>query len=195
MKSLSGLSFLAAVLLLIPVYFLPIWHISLAAPQYPEGLGMYIMINTITGENPNDLNSINGLNHYIGMKKIEPESIPELALMPKLLAAFLAAGLILWFIKKPNGYLIWAIAFILLLIVGFYDFYMWSYDYGHNLDPHAAIKVPGMTYQPPLIGSKQLLNITAWSLPGIGGILIGLSVILALAAVYFGKKEAKLKAL
>jgi len=38
-----------------------------------------------------------------------------------------------------------------------------------------------MTYQPPLIGSKQLLNFTATSIPGIGGyaamIALGLGVL------------------
>ncbi len=49
------------------------------------------------------------------------------------------------------------------------DFYLWEYDYGHNLDPTAAIKIPGMSYQPPLIGSKPLLNFNASSWPGPGG--------------------------
>jgi copper chaperone NosL len=62
------------------------------------------------------------------------------------------------------------------------DFYKWEYDYGHNLDPHAAIKVPGMSYQPPLIGYKQLLNFGAYSIPDIGGwLFIGAGVILFIA--------------
>ena len=40
---------------------------------------------------------------------------------------------------------------------------------GLNLDPSAAIQVPGMSYQPPLIGYKNLLNFTAYSGPDIGG--------------------------
>lgn len=193
MKTTSRLSFLAAVLLLIPVFFVPIWKITLEAPQYPEGLGMFIMVNTIQGLNPNDLNSINGLNHYIGMKKIEPESIPELVWMPKLLTGLIVFGLVAFFFGKRSLYLVWSILFLILLAVGFYDFYLWSYDYGHNLDPHAAIKVPGMTYQPPLLGSKQLLNITAWSLPGLGGVLLGLSLIIALFAWYKAGKESLTK--
>jgi len=55
----------------------------------------------------------------------------------------------------------------------------WSYDYGHDLDPNAAIKIPGMTYQPPLIGSKQLLNIKATSLPDIGFYISVVSIVLA----------------
>ena len=50
----------------------------------------------------------------------------------------------------------------MLGVVALSDFYHWEYEYGHDLDTvHAIIKVPGMTYQPPLIGSKQLLNFTA----------------------------------
>jgi hypothetical protein len=37
---------------------------------------------------------------------------------------------------------------------------------------NAIIKVPGMSYQPPLIGSKQLLNFRATSYPASGGILL-----------------------
>jgi copper chaperone NosL len=65
---------------------------------------------------------------------------------------------------------LWAGCFLLLAVAGLVDFYLWAYDYGHNLDiEHAAIKVPGMSYQPPIIGSKKLLNFTAHSWPGMGG--------------------------
>ena len=64
-------------------------------------------------------------------------------------------------------------------VAGLYDFWRWGYDYGHNLDPHAIIKIPGMTYQPPLIGSKQLLNFNATSLPATGGWILIVAVTLA----------------
>src|SRR5690606_41060303 len=69
-------------------------------------------------------------------------------------------------------------------IAGMVDFYLWEYDYGHNLDhERAIIKVPGMVYQPPLIGSKKMLNITAVSLPAAGGVLafvsLGIGVVLS----------------
>ena len=52
---------------------------------------------------------------------------------------------------------------------GLWDFYRWGHEYGHNLDPKAAISVPGMTYDPPIIGYKNLLNFTAYSGPDKGG--------------------------
>ena len=80
--------------MLAAVFVLPVWRISLLAPQYPEGLGMLIRINTITGMKPADLNNINGLNHYIGMKTIVPEAIPVLHVMPIALAVLVLLGLI-----------------------------------------------------------------------------------------------------
>ena len=76
------------------LFVLPLWHIGLSAPQYPEGLGLYISINKIVGAQPQDLNSINGLNHYIGMKRITPEDIPELRFMPYAVLGLLALGLL-----------------------------------------------------------------------------------------------------
>lgn len=71
-----------AALVMSAAYVLPLWRVDLIAPQYPEGLGMFITINGVDGLKPNDLNSINNLNHYIGMKAIEPDAIPELKWMP-----------------------------------------------------------------------------------------------------------------
>ena len=70
----------------------------------------------------------------------------------------------------------WVGVFLIGSVAGLVDFWLWSYDYGHNLDPTAAIQVPGMTYQPPLIGSKQLLNFVATSWPGLGGLAAMVSV-------------------
>ena len=175
------LSAVAAVLLVLP-FFRPLWHIGLLAPQYPEGIGLYIWINTVTGEKPQDLDSINGLNHYIGMKAIHPDAIPELRFMPVLIGALIVIGLATAVLgKRPLLYL-WTGCFALLAVAGLADFWKWGYDYGHNLDPTAAIRVPGMAYQPPLIGSKQLLNFTATSWPASGGLATIVALLLVVAA-------------
>ena len=187
MKRSSRLAVAAASLLLLAVYVTPLWRIELIAPQYPEGLGLHIWVNQITGLKPNDLNNINGLNHYIGMRAIDPDTFPELRFMPKLLAAAIVAGLLVALIgRRPLLYL-WALLFTAGALAGLGDFWKWGYDYGHHLDPHAAIKVPGMNYQPPLIGSKQLLNFHATSWPDLGGwiAILAVGVIVAAAAIEF----------
>lgn len=168
MKNENRIWMILAALLLLGVYFFPIWSIGMEAPQYPEGIGMNITVNDINGKHPHDLENINGLNHYIGMKAITPASIPELKIMPYIFAFLIVSGLAIAWKGNRKWVLIWLVTFVLVAIAGLIDFYLWSYDYGHNLNPNAPIKVPGMTYQPPLIGSKQLLNINATSMPHIG---------------------------
>jgi hypothetical protein len=110
------------------------------------------------------------------MRAIVPESIPELRLMPYLLAGAIVAGLLVALIGRRPLLYIWAMLFTLGAVAGLADFWKWGYTYGHDLDPHAAIKVPGMSYQPPVIGGKQLLNFHATSWPGIGGWITILAV-------------------
>ncbi len=192
MKPSTRISVAVASLLLLAAYLTPLWRIQLVAPQYPEGLGLRIWVNQITGLKPGDLNSINGLNHYIGMRAIDPDMIPELHLMPKLLGAAVVAGLLVALIGRRVPLYLFSLAVAAGSAAGLYDFYRWGWDYGHHLDPHAAIKVPGMSYEPPLIGSKQLLNFHATSWPDIGGwILIAAVTVIVSAAVLDWRRAAR----
>lgn len=191
MNTKSRIIVAIASLLLILTFFFPLWTIDLNAPQYPEGLGIRIWLDQISGLKPNDLQSINGLNHYIGMKVIDPESIPELKIMPYLIVFMIVFGLFNAYMKNRKLVYLWLILFVILGAIGMYDFYMWEYEYGHQLNPDAPIKVPGMTYQPPLIGSKQLLNITAVSLPSIAAIIIFISIFLNILALFLDSKKVK----
>jgi copper chaperone NosL len=190
MTRTSRLVVALASLLLLALYVAPLWRIELIAPQYPEGLGLRIWVNQISGLKPNDLNSINGLNHYIGMRAIDPEAIPELRLMPRLIAAAVVVGLLVALAGRRWLLYLWAGVFTLGAVAGLADFWKWGYDYGHQLDPHAAIKVPGMSYQPPLIGSKQLLNFHATSWPDIGGWIAIAALGLVLAAAVLEWRRA-----
>jgi len=163
LKTISRIGIALSALLLIAAYFTPLWRILMWAPQYPEWLGMKIWINNITG----DVNTINALNHYIGMKHIRVEMFPEFILNRR----FMLYGYLALLFSAGIGALV--------------DFYLWGYDYGHNLDPTAAISVPGMSYQPPLIGTKQLLNFTAFSGPDIGGWTFVTSAALTIVIVFY----------
>ncbi len=175
---------LAAVALLGTAYVFPLWRVDLVAPQYPEGLGMLIRIDGVEGVKPNDLHSINGLNHYIGMKAIVPEAIPELRWMPWILAGLMAGGLLVAAARRRLLLYLWGAALGLLLAAGLWDYWRWGYDYGHDIDrDHAIIKIPGMTYSPPVIGSKQLLNFRANSWPSTGGLAMGVAALLVAVAI------------
>jgi copper chaperone NosL len=189
MKTSSKIIVIIASLLLILTFFFPLWYIDLEAPQYPEGIGLEIWLNKITGQNPHDLNNINGLNHYIGMKEIVPDAIPELKIMPFVIIFLMIFGLAAGISGKRSLVYIWIFLFIVTAAVGMFDFYLWGYDYGHDLNPNAAIKVPGMAYQPPLIGSKMLLNFNAISMPHIGSYILFAVVALAVFALFLDKKN------
>ncbi|MGQ0739079.1 MAG: nitrous oxide reductase accessory protein NosL [Bacteroidota bacterium] len=162
---------------LIAVFFLPAWRIDLFAPQYPEGLTMNIWINGLSG----DVDVINGLNHYIGMEKISENMFPEFSFLPYVVGFFMLLGMAV----AVTGSRKFLLAYLGLTVIGgalaMYDFYKWGYKYGHNLDPTAPIQVPGLSYQPPLIGHRRLLNFDAYSLPDVGG-----WVVIAAAGLAFG---------
>lgn len=168
MTKLSRAVLAAASLALGLLYVTPLWRIQLVAPQYPEGLGLRIWIDKVIGAQPQDLNSINNLNHYIGMRPIEPDAIPELRFMPWILAALIGLGLLAALVGRRWAVRTWLGILVAGAVAGIADFWKWGYDYGHNLSPHAIIKVPGMSYQPPVVGVKQLLNFQATSWPGTG---------------------------
>ena len=182
---------LLAGILMAGLFIWPMWNITLLAPQYPDGVHMHIYINKIGGATKGTLQNVNILNHYIGMKEITPESIPELKYMPYIVVFFMVTALIGAIIDKKWFYWTWIVLLLLTLALGLYDFYLWEYDYGHNLDPKAPMKFEGESFQPPLIGKKVIINFTAISLPHISGYMLGVSTLLGLAAAYIKSKALK----
>lgn len=186
LTALSKVMLLIAGLLFVGSLFVPMWRIELSAPQYPEGLVLQLHANKIAG----DVNIINGLNHYIGMATLHTENFFEFKVLPYVFGAFALISFLLIFINKRKAVLGFLILFVVFVAVAGVDFYRWNYEYGHNLNPDAAIKVPGMSYQPPLLGYKQLLNFGAYSVPDTGGwMLAGAGVLLAIIVL----KEFKFK--
>lgn len=181
LKPISRWLVAVAALLMVSAYFVPLWQILMWAPQYPEGLEMDIWINNITG----DVKVISALNHYIGMKHIEVEMFPEFEYMVYIVGFLIGFGLITALVNRRL--MLWAFCLLLIGtgIAALVDFWLWGYDYGHNLDPTAAINIPGMTYQPPLIGTKQLLNFTAFSGPDLGGWIFMASGVLVIGSLVF----------
>ena len=187
LSKLSKILLITSGIGLIISIFVPLWAIYLEAPQYPEGLGMFLHANKITG----DYEIINGLNHYIGMKEIHQEDFWEFKILPYALGFFAALAFLTVFLNNKKWLYFFAALFLIFGVAFMVDFYLWEYDYGHNLNPNAAIVVPGMSYQPPLIGFKQLLNFGAYSYPDIGGIIMFAvaAILIILAFIEFRKAK------
>jgi copper chaperone NosL len=177
-------------MIMIVAYFVPVWSIYLIAPQYPEGLSMQIWLDKITGQ----VDIINGLNHYIGMKHIKAEMFPEFSYLVYILAFFILFGLIV----AITGKRILLFGYLILSVIGgvaaLVDFYLWGYDYGHDLDPTAAIQVPGLSYQPPVIGHKKLLNFDSYSYPDTGGwVVVGVTALFFIIWFFEWRKDKQVK--
>lgn len=176
---------------MVSAYYVPLWQILMWAPQYPEGLDMKIWIDNITG----DVKIISALNHYIGMRHIEVSMFPEFEYMIYIVGAMIGMGVLTALVNRRLMLVIYVGLIIACGVTALTDFYLWGYDYGHNLDPTAPIVVPGMSYQPPLIGTKQLLNFTAYSGPDLGGWIFFAAGLIAIGTLAFelyrSRKEMK----
>lgn len=141
---------LAAIALYVVAYPLPMWTFTLHAPQYPEGLDLILHLSHLEG----DIQEINGLNHYIGMGKLQEAAQLERAYAHwgvGLVCALVAGGIlyargrIRWYVLAP------ALAFPVVFCA---DQYYWLYRFGHNLDPRAPIEIPPFT--PTMFGRGQI---------------------------------------
>lgn len=155
---------------------LPIWISKLVAPQYPKGLWMFAYGGRMEG----DLREINGLNHYIGMRIISPDAVPELGLWP---IAVLGTGILAMigiFARGRLGQLarlgIWLVPIGTLA-----DIQRWLYIFGHSLDPEAALRLQPFT--PLVVGPTKIWNFQVWAFPGPALIILAsVAVLVALAA-------------
>jgi len=200
----AGLLMILGSLLLLGLFNFPLWNIMLGAPQYPDPLGMNIFINGIKGVSEFDIQNIDGLNHYIGMKKIpKPEQMWEFRTFPLVIGGMAFLGVLIGFLGffgklSYHWFLGWLILMTILGVLGMYDFNSWLTEYGTDLDPNAIMKMSNLdgtplTYKPPLIGSKKILNFTAHSYPRLGAYMMFAGMLLTLIAYFLGKKTQKQK--
>jgi copper chaperone NosL len=188
MKKLNVILLVICGIAIATTAFLPFWKIDLWAPQYPEGLGLKIWTDHIGG----DVEVINGLNHYIGMRTLHTNDFWEFSILNYIIYALAGLAILVALFRKKALFFAYYILFMIFAVLALYDFWRWEYDYGHNLDPTAPIQVPGMAYQPPLIGYKQLLNFGAYSMPDTGGwIFISCGIILTWICITEIKKRKK----
>jgi nitrous oxidase accessory protein len=146
---------LAAAALMTIAAFMPLWTMTLLAPQYPDGLQLTAYGSRMAG----DLKEINALNHYVGVRALDPGSIVELRLFPyaiSLIVLFVAfTGVVRSWHGIPLRWMSAAVAW--LVPFGFLaDLQFWLYTYGHDLDPHAPFRIPEFT--PKVIGKTQVIN-------------------------------------
>lgn len=167
-----------AAILVVAAYGMPIWITKLKAPQYPAGLELSAYGNRVTG----DVFEVDTLNHYIGMRPFRFDDVPEAKLWPIAIILGLVAIVIStivgrgWLGRLSRLYL-WLMPVGVLVNVQYR-----LYDYGHHLDPAAALRLKPFT--PLAVGPTKVWNFTAWSMPGTALI----SIFVAGVVLSFGPK-------
>ena len=177
-----------AALVLLPVLFLPvlpIWQIRMWAPQYREGLVLTIYTNDLRG----DVDKVNTLNHYVGMKPIRAADFDEFGYMPQALTGFgLLALLAALFNRRWFAIAGW-LAFTAFSAWMFGQYWEWLWKYGHELDPRAAITLPA--FMPPVVGYSKMANFKVLSLPHVGTLLLGVAWALGPIVLWLERRDAR----
>ena len=181
---------LAAILLLLLGGVLPLWRISLVAPQYAEGLtlDMYAY-QIVAGNNGQDLAEINTLNHYIGMKPIAQADFLEMKVLPFAIGVFALLGLRAAVLGRIITLVDLSVLFVYFGVFSLGSFAYRLYTYGHHLDPRAPMKIA--PFMPVVMGSQQIANFVQTSLPLAGTICMTAFLILLIAALVSSVRQAR----
>ena len=169
---------------------LPLWRISLVAPQYAEGLtlDMYAY-QIVAGNNGQDLAEINTLNHYIGMKPIAQADFLEMRVLPFAIGVFALLALRAAIIGRIVTVVDLAVLFLYFGMFSLGSFVYRLYTYGHHLDPQAPMKIT--PFMPVVVGSQQIANFVQTSLPLAGTMCMGAFFMLLVAVLVSSAREAR----
>lgn len=162
----SRIMMVAVAAALIPALFLPVWNITLHAPQYPGGLTVEIYSHTVAG----DLQEVNGLNHYIGMEEIQPDEFPEFMFIPFFILRFLGFAALAALVARIPVAAIGYLDFVIFGAVMLFDFQNWLREYGQNLSPDAPIEIEPFT--PKFLGTTEVGQFEVTSMPSAASILM-----------------------
>jgi copper chaperone NosL len=189
----ARLLLLAAIAVLLAGAVLPLWRISLVAPQYAEGLtlDMYTW-QIVAGNNGQDLAEINTLNHYIGMKPIAQADFLEMKVLPFAIGAFSLLTLRAVVVGRIIGLVDLAVLFFYFGAFSLGSFVYRLYSYGHHLDAHAPMKIK--PFMPVVVGSQPIANFVQTSLPLAGTFCMAAFLLLLLAALWSSVHEARREA-
>ena len=196
MKNVARVVLALLVVPLVLAFSAPLWRISMTAPQYLEGLYMDVYAYKLEGGNDGQhITEINTLNHYIGMRKLDAAAAADLDWIPFALGALVLLALRAAAIGTIRDLLdlVVVTGYVSVFAFGRFVYRLWVF--GHDLDPHAPVKVK--PFMPVILGHKTVANFETYSYPQAGSYLLGTFVtgVIILAAWHLisGRLEATRK--
>jgi len=192
--SVTGrLLLLAAIVLLLVGGTLPLWRISLVAPQYSEGLRLDMYsYQIVAGNGGQDLAEINTLNHYIGMKPIAEADFLEMKLLPFAIGVFALLALRAAAVGRIITLVDLSVLFLYFGAFSLGSFAYRLYSYGHQLNPQAPMKIE--PFMPVVFGSQQIANFVQTSLPLAGTACMTAFFVLVVVALWSSVRQARREA-
>lgn len=176
-RIIVGVFIFSSALLLFASFFFPFWKFTLYAPQYPDGLRIYLYLNKVVG----DVTEVDILNHYIGMQKLSEAAKFErkIAFWGILLASVGMLGFVFSGRKSMSLFSLIPLGF-LAVFMG--DLFFWLYKYGHELSPEAPIKIQPFT--PILFGKGKVGQFETVATFQVGFYMVLLSFVFALSSFF-----------
>lgn len=167
----ARLAVLGAGLLLLGAALLPLWQMTMFAGMFPEGLRLQIFSwKIVGGNNGADLQGINILNHYIGMREIHAADFVEMKFIPFAFGAFFLLGVRAALFARVRDLIDLTVLFLYFGVFSFATFAYRMYTYGHELAPEAPVKVAPFT--PPILGHQHIANFDVYSFPAGGSYFV-----------------------
>ena len=179
---------LVALLCLVPTYLTPLYNMTMFAPQYQEGLRLDIYSYRLQGGNDNqDVKEINVLNHYIGMKDLVTEDFTEFKWLPFVIGILGLLFLRTAVLGKASHLVDVTVLYLYFGLFALWSFAYKMYQYGHQLDPKAAVRVE--PFMPPLFGYKRLANFEVYAYPQLGSYALAAAALLLFAALFLAWRQ------
>ncbi|OIP57269.1 MAG: cytochrome C [Helicobacteraceae bacterium CG2_30_36_10] len=171
----------------IGVASLPIWAVSLEAPNYPkeafpEGIPVYFHFDGYSGE----VHEMNTINHYVGMDPMWVGGTLEREIgIYALLLLSLGVSYFMAYNNKFLNYIMLIPASLPILFIADYSY--WLYWFGHNLHDWGAFKIK--PFMPTVFGDGKIAQFVTHSYPSIGFYMIVAISLLSILA-FFAKQKA-----
>lgn len=149
----------------------PLWHVRMVAPQYPNGLDLYVHSYKVEGGNEGrDIAEINTLNHYIGMRSIDRAGLKDLDWIPFAFGLLVLLTLRVAFVGDVRSLIDLAVVTLYVSLFALARFLLQLHSFGHELDPKAPFQVE--PFMPAVLGRKQIANFTTEASPGLGSFAV-----------------------
>ncbi len=168
---------------------IPVWRVSLEAPQYPkaafpDGVPVFFHLADFSGK----VSEMNTINHYIGMDPMEVGAIFVRQIVPFVYLAFFLMLIGYLFYSGPGW---WILGLVPALMPWYYLFFYskWLYWFGHNLHEFGQFTIK--PFMPTVFGDGKVAQFTTHSYPTVGFFFLLAIFVLLILSILIKRKAFK----